>query len=131
MHDVVKTATLYISSAVEMLAAIIIGLAVVKTCFQYFRHFLNLNRRPKRIEKLEDLRIRFGSSVAVALELLLGADVLATAVAPGWDAIGKLAAIAVLRTALNYFLERELRQVNEMHKESFKTRRYVGNEAVI
>ena len=56
---------------------------------------------------LEGLRIKFGSSVAVSLELLLGADVLATAVAPSWDDIGKLAAIAVLRTALNYFLEKE------------------------
>ena len=52
--------------------------------------------------------MQFGSSVAVSLELLLGADVLATAVAPNWNDIGKLAAIAVLRTALNYFLGREL-----------------------
>jgi len=39
---------------------------------------------------------------------LLAADILATAIAPTWDEIGKLAAIAALRTALNYFLEREL-----------------------
>jgi len=44
----------------------------------------------------------------VALELLLGADVLATAVAPTWNDIGQLAEIAVLRSALNYFLEKEL-----------------------
>jgi uncharacterized membrane protein len=50
--------------------------------------------------------------VAVSLELLLGADVLATAVAPSWDDIGKLAAIAVIRTLLNYFLERELKQMH-------------------
>lgn len=55
-------------------------------------------------------RMVFGSAVAVSLELLLGADVLATAVAPSWDDIGKLAAIAILRTGLNYFLERELKQ---------------------
>jgi uncharacterized membrane protein len=47
--------------------------------------------------------------LTIALELLLAADILATAIAPTWDDIGKLAAIAVLRTALNYFLERELR----------------------
>jgi uncharacterized membrane protein len=58
------------------------------------------------------LRVQFGSSVAVALELMLGADVLATAVAPTWDDIGKLAAIAVLRTALNFFLEKELHHLH-------------------
>jgi hypothetical protein len=47
--------------------------------------------------------------LAIALEFQLGADILSTAVAPSWDAIGKLAAIAVIRTALNYFLSREMR----------------------
>ena len=35
-------------------------------------------------------------------------DILRTAVAPTWEDIGKLAAIAAIRTVLNYFLEREL-----------------------
>ena len=52
--------------------------------------------------------------VSAALELLLGADVLATAVAPSWDDIGKLAAIAELRTALNYFLGKELKEIKHM-----------------
>jgi uncharacterized membrane protein len=42
-------------------------------------------------------------------EFMLAADILKTAISPTWDDIGKLAAIAVLRTALNYFLEREIR----------------------
>jgi uncharacterized membrane protein len=35
-------------------------------------------------------------------------------VAPSWDQIGKLGAIAVIRTTLNYFLLRELRETGEM-----------------
>ncbi len=60
--------------------------------------------------------------MTVALVLLLAADILATAIAPTWDDIGKLAAIAVLRTALNYFLERELRssELNNKNKEVAK-----------
>jgi uncharacterized membrane protein len=46
---------------------------------------------------------------------------LATAIAPTWDDIGKLAAIAALRTALNYFLERELRN-NENEMRTIKAR---------
>ncbi|WP_446717667.1 DUF1622 domain-containing protein [Deinococcus sp. UR1] len=38
----------------------------------------------------------------------LAADILRTAIAPSWDDIGKLAAIATLRTLLNYFLQREI-----------------------
>ena len=50
----------------------------------------------------------------LALEFQLGADILTTAVAPSWDQIGKLGAIAVIRTTLNYFLMRELREAGQM-----------------
>ncbi|MBD0276485.1 MAG: DUF1622 domain-containing protein [Bacteroidota bacterium] len=107
MEEIAKKITLYTSHAVEILAAVIIAAALLQALFHYIK-IVNHNA-----ERKEALRVQFGSSVAVALELLLGADVLATAVAPSWDDIGKLAAIAVLRTALNYFLERELKHIRQ------------------
>uniref|UniRef100_UPI0025D2436C DUF1622 domain-containing protein n=1 Tax=uncultured Sphingomonas sp. TaxID=158754 RepID=UPI0025D2436C len=56
----------------------------------------------------EEVRLRLGRWLAVALEFLLAADILRTAVAPSWDEIGKLAAVATLRTLLNYFLQKEI-----------------------
>jgi len=106
MEEIAKQVTNNISHAVEILAAIIIGIAVIKTLLNYFALL-----RSDKISK-EAIRVQFGSSVAVSLELLLGADVLTTAVAPSWDDIGKLAAIAVIRTLLNYFLERELKHMH-------------------
>jgi uncharacterized membrane protein len=110
MEAVAKQITINTSHAVEILAALIIGLAILKVLFRYL-FFLN---RPKKIVSKEEIRVHFGSSVAVALELLLGADVLATAVAPSWDDIGKLAAIAILRTGLNYFLGKELKEIKHL-----------------
>lgn len=46
----------------------------------------------------------------------MGADVLATTVAPTFEALGKLGAIAIIRTFLNYFLNKELIEVFEMQK---------------
>lgn len=105
MEETAIQVTVFVSHTVEIMASVIIGFAVLKLLFNYFRlQFPS----PEGLSK-ETIRIKFGSSVAVSLELLLGADVLATAVAPSWDDIGKLAAIAVLRTGLNYFLEKELK----------------------
>jgi len=120
MEELAKHITLTVSHAVEMLAAIIIGTAVLQVLWNYGQSFTKFNRSISR----ESVRVQFGSSVAVALELMLGADVLATAVAPSWNDIGKLAAIAVIRTALNYFLERELRHIN---KEKMKTTEQLEN----
>ncbi len=123
MEEIAKQITINVSHAVEILSGIIIGIAVIKTAMQFFKKIIPVNRdvsKPPLRGGLEGLRVQFGSSVAVSLELLLGADVLATAVAPSWDDIGKLAAIAVLRTALNYFLEKELKHMISMRSEKIK-----------
>jgi uncharacterized membrane protein len=62
------------------------------------------------------VRLAFARHLALALEFQLAADILSTAIAPSWDRIGKLAAIAVIRTALNYFLMLEMR--SETAKEA-------------
>jgi len=116
MEEIARNITLTVSHTVEMLAAIIIGVAVLQLLWNYGQSFTKFNRATSK----ESIRVRLGSSVAVALELMLGADVLATAVAPSWNDIGKLAAIAVIRTALNYFLERELRHINKEKMQSLE-----------
>jgi uncharacterized membrane protein len=45
--------------------------------------------------------------LAIAVEIAAAA-ILRTAIAPTWNDIGQLAAIAVLRTALNFFLAKEI-----------------------
>ena len=104
MKEIAIDITLGVSHAVEMLAATIIGISVLVMVSNYIQYLIKSSQNQSK----EKIRLQFGSAVAVALELLLGADVLATAIAPTWDDIGKLAAITVIRTALNYFLGREL-----------------------
>jgi uncharacterized membrane protein len=56
---------------------------------------------------------RFAGTIALALEFALAADIAATAIAPSWQDIGQLAAIAAIRTALNLFLERDIEAARE------------------
>ena len=53
---------------------------------------------------------RFAMWMLLALEFMLAADIITTVVSPTWQDVGELAAIAVIRTFLNYFLERDLEQ---------------------
>lgn len=64
--------------------------------------------RTRSATALIDLRIRFGSWLAVALEFQLGADIVATTVGPSADALMQLGLVALIRTFLNFFLGREL-----------------------
>lgn len=59
------------------------------------------------------VRLDLGKGLSVALEFLVGADVLRTAVAPSWVELGQLAAIVGIRSALNFALERERKSLEE------------------
>jgi len=103
MEEVVKTGTCLLGSLVEGLAAIVIAQGILQAIAAFVVH--NIRNTGDVIA----IRLSLGKLLALALELLLAADILRTAVAPTWEDIGKLAAIAVLRTLLNFFLERELK----------------------
>jgi uncharacterized membrane protein len=95
----------YLAIAVEIAAAVVIGLAAAEAVFRAVPLFL---RRSASQQAKVDVRLALGRWLALGLEFALAADILRTAVAPTWRDIGQLAAIAVLRTALNFFLEREI-----------------------
>jgi uncharacterized membrane protein len=90
---------------VETTGAAIIGLGVLIAAYQFARALI-----PPQMESYNRIRLTLARFLAVALEFQLGADILSTAIAPSWDQIGKLGAIAVIRTGLNYFLTREMRE---------------------
>ncbi len=114
MLDVFKTITLYLAAGVEAAAAVVIGLAAIEATARAFLIFFRGERIHRGTsadtlsDEKENVRLRLGRWLAVALEFELAADILRTAIAPTWKEIGQLAAIAVLRTALNYFLQQEI-----------------------
>lgn len=55
----------------------------------------------------------FGVWLLLGLEFELAADIVRTAISPSWTDIGQLGAIAVIRTFLNYFLEKDVEQYAE------------------
>lgn len=52
--------------------------------------------------------LRYGRWLVAALTFQLAADILQSSVIRGWQEIGRLAAVAGVRTFLNYFLDRDL-----------------------
>lgn len=109
MEQQVKTWISHLAVAGEAAAAIIVGLAMLIVLAKVLPRFIARADPAGHPDRILESRLVLGRWLGLALELTLAADILRTAVAPTWDEIGKLAAIATLRTALNYFLEREIR----------------------
>lgn len=107
-----------LKTAIETVAIVILVLGIIKALQDLVVNRLRINRE----SKLNQVRLDLGVVLALSLEFLLAADIIATAVSPSWDALGKLAAISAIRTFLNFFLEKE---VQELAKETLmKLQRY-------
>jgi uncharacterized membrane protein len=100
--------TVLLAAGIEASAGIVIGLTCIQAVLQAVLVFFE--RRASAGAK-EEIRLQLGRWLALALEFELAADILRTAVAPTWNEIGQLAAIVILRTVLNYFLQKEIDQV--------------------
>ena len=95
----------WLKVVIELIGAAIIGVGTVVALWALAKALF-----AGRGANFTAVRLVFARYLVLALEFQLAADILSTAVAPSWDDIGKLAAIAVIRTVLNYFLVREMKE---------------------
>ena len=85
------------------------GAAVIITGAVWaFARFVWVGLRRQTTSAFVPVRLTLGRFLALGLEFQLASDVLRTAVAPSFEELGQLAAVAAIRTALNYFLSQEI-----------------------
>jgi uncharacterized membrane protein len=90
---------------VEAAGAVIIFIGAVIAAVGFLRA---LPRRDP--DSFVPVRLRLGRFLALGLEFQLASDILRTAIAPSYEELGKLAVVAAIRTALNFFLAREIKE---------------------
>ena len=100
-------AVLWLKLVVEIIGAIVIGIGAVAAVIAMVR------ARDPGATSFVRVRLLLARYLALGLEFQLAADILVTAVAPTWEEVGKLAAIAAIRTLLNFFLAREMKEERE------------------
>ena len=110
-RDVFAQVADWIELGVEAGAALLIAIGAAEALFLSLRALLR-GRETAGARKAAWLR--FGVWLLLALEFELAADIVRSAIAPTWTSIGQLAAIAVIRTFLSYFLEHDLAQAEEI-----------------
>ncbi|GCE06621.1 DUF1622 domain-containing protein [Dictyobacter aurantiacus] len=110
METLLKLWTGNLASGVEGIAGLLIAIAALQATIRALLLFLGRGKGTNQQQEpqTENIRLRLGRWLALALEFELGADILRTAIAPTWNEIGQLAAIATIRTLLNYFLQQEI-----------------------
>lgn len=100
-HTLARAASLLI----EAIAVTVVAFGSIDA----FVRLLGLAPRPHATHGArKDIWRRFAAWLLLGLEFELAADIISSVVSPTWVDIGQLGAIAVIRTFLNYFLERDI-----------------------
>lgn len=96
----------YITTGIDAAAAIIIGISVVIAFIGYFR---TLFRRQKgEGSKGDAIRFRLAGGLLLALDLVVGSDILTTILDPNAEELIRLSVIVAVRIILGWSLSKEI-----------------------
>jgi uncharacterized membrane protein len=122
LRDVIDVAVRVVEAAGAIV--IFVGAAIA------FCRFVLVAFRREGMAPFAPVRLDLGRFLALGLEFQLAADILRTAVAPSFTELAQLAAIAAIRTALNFFLGREIKEQRELvQADQAAKRRMDGRDA--
>lgn len=102
-----------VAAALEAIAIVIIAVGTVEA-------LANISRilwapRTTGMER-RGVWLDFASWLVAALTFQLAADIISTSFSPNWDEVGRLGAVAAIRTFLSYFLDREVESTRRLQQ---------------
>ena len=104
----------------EQAVLIIDAMALVVIVFATIQAFitgLKAMASPTTGHERREIWLRYGRWLVAGLTFQLAADVIDSSIRTSWEAIGQLGAVAIIRTFLNYFLERDLTEARARQRE--------------
>ena len=105
IENIIQSGVQWLRLVVETTGAIMVAIGLMVVVWAFVRVLMG-----RQEANYNQIRLSFARYLALALEFQLAADILSTAIAPGWEEIGRLGAIAIIRSALNFSLMKEMKE---------------------
>jgi len=94
---------------IDVIAFLVIAVGTVDVVIRALRTEIGSASRDEK----RAVWLRYARFLVMGLTFQLAADIIETSISTSWEAIGRLAAIAVIRTFIEFFLERDVSEVRE------------------
>ena len=111
MEELLKPLAEHVALSIEVIGILVVAFGSLEALAAAGRAMFV--RLPDTVRR--EAWLRYARWLAAGLTFQLAGDIVHTAVAPTWDDVGRLAAIAVIRTFLTFFLERDIKELREQH----------------
>lgn len=100
-----------VANGCDLIGMFILVVGSLRFLFHYIA--FEVKRPPQRPAAMRELRLHLGSYIALALEFLIVSDVIDTALTRTLDAFFILAILVTIRTAIAYFLGKEMKELKQ------------------
>ena len=115
MKEWLTVIALHAVTLIHAMALLIVAFGTIQAFIRSVRAMWSPSRTGRHFHAAY---IQYARWLVGGLTFQLAADIIETAFSPSWDEIGRLAAISVIRTFVNYFLERDLAEVEKRQAAS-------------
>jgi len=96
-----------LASTIELVMMVVLAIGTLRAMKAVAVHVV---RREPLSSKVREIWLHYAGWIVLSLEFALAADVISTVVEPSWKDLGQLAAIGAIRTALAWFLSRDIEE---------------------
>jgi uncharacterized membrane protein len=103
--DWVEQTARFVASGMELIMLLVLIVGTLRALKAIAIHVIH---REALAGNVREIWLHYAGWIVLALEFALAADLIKTVVAPNWQEIGQLAAIAAIRTGLAWFLSRDV-----------------------
>jgi uncharacterized membrane protein len=117
MKDWLTVSALTAVTIIHGMALLIVAFGTVQAFVRSLRAMINPSASGRHFHRAY---IQYARWLVGGLTFQLAADIIETAFSPSWDEIGRLAAISVIRTFVNFFLERDLAEEEKREAETHR-----------
>ena len=117
MEHLLKSIADVLSLSLSAVAILVVAIGSIEAVINIVR--VMLVRRTSHVDK-SAVWLQFAHWLIAALTFQLAADIVETTVVPTWDEIGRVAAIALIRTFLTYFLDRDIESISKIPRRPAK-----------
>ncbi|MFH0952093.1 MAG: DUF1622 domain-containing protein [Patescibacteria group bacterium] len=103
-----------IATVIATFGTIIIVYGVVKSIISFVAQGLPYHDESKK-HILDHISLGLGRHLILGLEFFIASDIINITINPGWNELGQLTVVIILRTILSFFLTREIHLISIDH----------------
>lgn len=108
----------YIVHILNAFSVIILLVGVIKAAFDFIRNEFSKGDHYEIARKNNGIKIYLGSYILLSLEVLIASDIIETIMNPSIEDMLILAGIVIIRTAISYFLGKEIEAGMKEHSKA-------------